>query len=265
MQSNIIFNNTMFNNKFYNQAIILMTVAIWSLLLSITPASATSLKPVTIEPLTENTWLHISGAKFGKDKYYYSNGLIVKRGDSLILIDTAWGAAQTRELLALIKQQINLPVTAAIVTHWHDDRAGGSDVLKSAGIEVFAQPMTLKLAKVNNKPVPENAILELAQAGKKVSWQGLELLYPGPAHSMDNIVVWLPQQKMLIGGCAVRSLGAKNLGYTDDGDVSSWPQAIEHIESHFNHADIVVPGHGKVGDNKLFSHTKQLAQKHLAK
>ena len=63
---------------------------------------------------------------------YPSNGLIVRDGDELLLIDTAWGAKNTAALLAEIEKQIGLPVTRAVSTHFHDDRVG-VDVLRAAG------------------------------------------------------------------------------------------------------------------------------------
>ena len=53
-----------------------------------------------------------------------SNGLIVRDGDELLLIDTAWGAKNTAALLAEIEKQIGLPVTRAVSTHFRDDRVG---------------------------------------------------------------------------------------------------------------------------------------------
>ena len=38
-----------------------------------------------------------------------SNGLIVRDGDELLLIDTAWGAKNTAALIAEIEKQIDFP------------------------------------------------------------------------------------------------------------------------------------------------------------
>ena len=39
----------------------------------------------------------------------------------------------------------------------------------------------------------------------------IEAFYPGPGHSPDNIVVWIPEARVLFGGCLVKSAGAKGL------------------------------------------------------
>lgn len=224
-----------------------------------------TLRPIEIKPLTKNVWLHISGHTFENGTTYYSNGLIVKQDNELILIDSAWGEEQTQQLLKKIENTFDVPVTSAIATHWHDDRAGGANVLKKAGIKFYAQPKTIELARENNKPVPEFSIDKIQQAGDTASHKKLQLLFPGPAHAMDNIIVWLPEQKVLFGGCAIRSKGAKTLGYTQDGDVNTWINAMNITQKHFGDAKIVVPGHGKVGNTSLITHTQALVTKHLSK
>ena len=53
----------------------------------------------------------ISPAQSFDGAVYPSNGLIVRDGDELLLIDTAWGAKNTAALLAEVEKQIGLPVT----------------------------------------------------------------------------------------------------------------------------------------------------------
>ena len=85
---------------------------------------------------------------------YLSNGLIVRDGDELLLIDTAWGAKNTAALLAEIEKQIGLPVTRAVSTHFHDDRVGGVDVLRAAGVATYASPSTRRLAEAEGTRFP---------------------------------------------------------------------------------------------------------------
>ena len=47
-------------------------------------------------------------------RVYPSNGLIVRDGDELLLIDTKRGCENTAALLAEIEKQIGLPVTRAV-------------------------------------------------------------------------------------------------------------------------------------------------------
>ena len=56
-----------------------------------------------------------------------SSGLIVRDGGRVLLVDTAWTDDQTAQILNWIKQEINLPVALAVVTHAHQDKMGGMD------------------------------------------------------------------------------------------------------------------------------------------
>ena len=63
--------------------------------------------------IADGVWSHIATQSFD-GAVYPSNGLIVRDGDELLLIDTAWGAKNTAALLAEIEKQIGLPVTCSL-------------------------------------------------------------------------------------------------------------------------------------------------------
>ena len=98
---------------------------------------------VRLYQIADGVWSHIATQSFD-GAVYPSNGLIVRDGDELLLIDTAWGAKNTAALLAEIEKQIGLPVTRAVSTHFHDDRVGGVDVLRAA-VATYASPSTRRL------------------------------------------------------------------------------------------------------------------------
>ena len=65
-----------------------------------------------------------------------SNGLIVRDGGRVLVVDTAWTDDQTAQILNWIKQEINLPVALAVVTHAHQDKMGGMDALHAADCDL---------------------------------------------------------------------------------------------------------------------------------
>ena len=73
-------------------------------------------------------------------------GLIVRDGGRVLLVDTAWTDDQTAQILNWIKQEINLPVALAVVTHAHQDKMGGMDALHAAGIATYANALSNQLA-----------------------------------------------------------------------------------------------------------------------
>lgn len=88
----------------------------------------------------------------------------------------------------------------------------------------------------------------------------LEAFYPGGGHTIDNIVVWLPKSKILFGGCLVRSLESKSLGYVGEAHIEQWSDSVKRVLAKYSEAKLVIPGHGKFGDIELLNHTEKLAE-----
>ena len=74
----------------------------------------------------------------------------------------------------------------------------------------------------------------------------------------DNLVVWLPDNGILFGGCLVRPLEWNSLGFVGDASIESWADSVRSIKSKFSGIVTVVPGHGGVGDAELLDHTIRL-------
>ncbi len=77
--------------------------------------------------LAPNVWQHTSYLDMPGFGAVASNGLIVRDGGRVLVVDTAWTDDQTAQILNWIKQEINLPVALAVVTHAHQDKMGGMD------------------------------------------------------------------------------------------------------------------------------------------
>ncbi|NVK58209.1 MAG: subclass B1 metallo-beta-lactamase [Alteromonadaceae bacterium] len=213
---------------------------------------------IEIKNIKPGVWVHTSYYTYPNGVKFPSNGLIFQQGDGLVLVDTAWGELATVALLETIKSQIKRPVIAAIVTHAHADRLAGTDVLKSNGIAVYAHPLTIKYATEYGSPVPDKAIDGLSSSPSVITLGNVEVLYPGPGHTTDNLMVWLPQAKIFYGGCAVRAKGATSIGNTAHSDVDYWRKIMKYISVEYQSAEIVIPGHGEMGDFSLISNTLKL-------
>lgn len=209
-----------------------------------------------IKPLAPDVWLHTSWQTVATWGLVPSNGLIVREGDKLIVIDTAWGAAPSRELLAWIDRELRLPVSYLIVTHFHDDRLAGWEVFAERGARIVVSEQTLALAKL--EPTPAFDLYRLAPGGKRPVGT-LEILYPGPAHAPDNVVVWLPAHRILAGGCAVRAAASGGLGNLSDAAVAEWSASLARVQAAYPDASLVLPGHGDAGGPELLTHTRDLA------
>jgi glyoxylase-like metal-dependent hydrolase (beta-lactamase superfamily II) len=223
-------------------------------------APAPQAADLQVSELRPGVWLHVSWQTFPDGTRVPSNGLIVREGDQLLLVDTAWGEALTAQLLDWIEANLRLPVTRAVVTHSHHDRIGGSAALLSRGIRISTHPLTRQLASEQGLPIPE-ALAELAEIGSTARVGPAELFYPGPGHTRDNLMVWLPESRVLFSGCAVRAASAKGLGNVAHADTAAWPSSIQRALERYGTAEVVVPGHGDAGGPELLRHTLSLFQR----
>ena len=210
-----------------------------------------------VSRLRPGVWLHTSWQRLADGSRFPSNGLLLERDDHLLLIDTAWGEAPTERLLGWAEGRLGKRVTLAILTHFHDDRAGGAAVLARRGVRMAAHPLTRELLSPGGGALPD-PLGELVDAGGAVALDGLEIFYAGPAHTRDNVVVWLPKERILFGGCAVKSLAAQGMGNVADADLASWPDAARRARARYANAELVVPGHGDPGGPELLDHTLRL-------
>ena len=213
---------------------------------------------VELRELAEGVWIHTSYFTFPSGTRFGSNGLIVRDGDGLTLIDAAWGEVKSIVLLEMIESEIGFPVTRAVVTHSHIDRSAGIDLLRTLEVPIVAHPETRRRLLAEGFPAPDEATDALEPVGASLSVGNVEVVYPGPGHAPDNVMVWLEAHKILFGGCALRAADAPSLGNLADADVESWAKTIAWIRDRYPDVHIAVPGHGAEGDESLLATTASL-------
>lgn len=216
---------------------------------------------VRLREIRDGVWIHVATQMFA-DTVFPSNGLIVRDGAELLLISTAWGTENTIALLAAIEAEIGLPVTRAVSTHFHDDRVAGVEVLNSAGVETFATPLTRQLAESRGNEVPRGVIEGLDQPGNGVGFGPVEIFYPGAGHAPDNLVVYVPESRVLYGGCAVHEASRSTPGNVSDADLEAWPESVRRVRERYPEAEVVIPGHGVPGGPELLDHTIAIVEAH---
>jgi len=163
-----------------------------------------------------------------------------------------------RELLAEIRRITPLPVRYVVVTHYHADHVYGLQEFKAAGATVIAhragrdylnsQTAELRLVASREELAPavdENTQLVAADrwidAPTTLQLGGIDfVLQPaGPAHTPDDLVVWVPQRKLLFAGDLVFRGRIPFVGQADSGQ---WIAALDRLLA-FKPA-LIVPGHG---------------------
>ena len=182
-----------------------------------------------------------------------ANGLLVTTTAGTVLVDTGWNEAQTAQLVRYAADSLRQPVRLAIVTHAHTDRVAGTALLRARGIRVISTPLTARRAVALGYAAPEAAFR--TDTTLRLGRTRLVLHYPGPGHAPDNIVVWLPQARVLFGGCLVKDAQATSLGNLDDADLAHWPVAVAEVARRYPNARVVVPGHYAWGGPEALTRT----------
>ncbi|MBM9547882.1 subclass B1 metallo-beta-lactamase [Leptospira sp. 201903074] len=205
--------------------------------------------------IKESVWIHRSFGEFG-GQIYSANGLVVLTNKGVVVIDTPWTESQTEELFTDIQSKFQKEVLYGIVTHAHDDRMAGVSLFQKRNIPIYSTSLTAKLAKEKGFG-KTNPILDI-QTRLAAGNQWIEVFYPGHGHSIDNIVVWLPDTGILFGGCLVKSFDAKDLGNTKEANLAEWENSLKRVLTRYPDAEVVVPGHGDWGKLDLLRHTIRL-------
>jgi glyoxylase-like metal-dependent hydrolase (beta-lactamase superfamily II) len=205
--------------------------------------------------LTPNVWLHTTTHVLEGVGYYPANGAIVVDRNESLLIDTGWSDRDAAAILRAWERTGRPAITRAVATHFHFDRTGGIRALAARGIPTYGNPLTIGLALDNGLP-PPRPMHDIQKAPQRLG--GVEFFYPGPAHTIDNVVAWIPDGDVLFGGCMLKSTTENDLGNLGDAVVAAWPASARRVAHRYPAAKHVIPGHGTTAGNAL-SHTIALA------
>lgn len=191
-----------------------------------------------------------------------ANAMYLVTDKGVVLFDAPWDKSQFQPLLDTIKAKHNKEVIMCFATHSHDDRAGGLDFYRQKGIKTYSGKLTDNILKKNNEKraefiVPNDTTFTVGQ-------HTFEVYYPGKGHAPDNIVVWFDKEKVLYGGCFIKSAEAKDLGYLGDSDVKEWKKSIEKVKTKFKNPIYIIPGHEDWTNTESLNHTLKLVDEYLA-
>ena len=208
-----------------------------------------------IRKITQHTFSHTSYLQIKKYGKYPCNGMVLYDNNEAVIFDTPVTNEASTELISWVQNTLKCKIIAVIPTHFHVDCLGGLSEFHKNNIPSFAIQKTLNLLKNSKTDLPEVTFSnskEFVFGNTSVTAE-----YFGKGHTLDNIVAYFPKEKVLFGGCLLKSLGAKK-GNLNDADTTKWSNTVLNIKNKYPDILFVIPGHGKTGDLKLLDYTINL-------
>ena len=194
-----------------------------------------------------------------------NTGLIAADGD-VVCIDSCATEARTRAFLEAIRSVTTSPIDILVNTHHHPDHTNGNGLLDARTI-IAHTACRAELIQAPWPPPPGvfepvnwgdlNARLPTicfdTSAHVHVAGRQIDLLHVGtPAHTTNDVVVWLPDERILFAGDLAWGAGTP---FALSGSILGWLSALERLQALV--PATVVPGHGPVGGPELLSGTAE--------
>jgi metallo-beta-lactamase class B len=208
-----------------------------------------------ITPLTGNiyiytTWVPIDGS------LYPSNGLYLVTNRGAVVVDAPFDTTQFQPLVDSILQRHHQRVVMNIATHFHRDRTAALGFFRRLGAATYSTRLTDEYSQRSGMPRAE--FLFEQDTVFRVGGGVIQTFFAGEGHTRDNIVLWFDRERVLYGGCLVKSAEAGDMGNLSDANMTAWPGTVRILQRKYPQAVYVIPGHQAWGDAGLLQHTLDL-------
>ncbi|MEO7152138.1 MAG: MBL fold metallo-hydrolase [Burkholderiaceae bacterium] len=217
--------------------------------------------PLRAQPVAPNVWMVEGEAALGTpaNRNFISNAGFVVTDDGVVVIDALGSPALGRELIAEIRRVTSQPIRWVVVTHFHADHIYGLQAFKAIGASVIAHPagraylqsetarQRLEASRTTLAPWIDSATtlvgadrwVDAPETVLQVGSTELRLVHVGPAHTPEDLVVWLPKEHIVFGGDLVFR---GRIPYVGQADSRGWIASLDRLLGW--QPEIVVPGHG---------------------
>lgn len=171
--------------------------------------------------------------------------LVAKTG--ILVVDTGFDDAEGAKVLAAIRSVSALPVRYIVNTHYHRDHQAANGIVGPVS-EVVSTPFTRqRTIELLNHPMASvhfraATIVVPSEADIYLDDQQVHLEFSGPAHTMGDLVVYFPAQRVVATGDLFLNHTSPAM---DRGSVVNWIRVLEKILK--TPAETFVPGHFEVG------------------
>jgi len=221
------------------------------------PVDAIQLKPVQVAP---HTYFVQGFAEMGSstNQNFISNAGFVVTPGGVVVMDALGSPSLAQKLITEIRKVTKQKVVAVIVSHYHADHIYGLQEFKKIGAKIYAQgegrnylssetaKQRLIASRIDFAPWV-NANTQLISADvwidkqSKLNIGGVEFLISrvGPAHAPEDLMVYVPSEKVLFAGDLVFR---GRIPFVGNADSKGWLIALDEIAKL--NPNVVIPGHG---------------------
>ena len=174
------------------------------------------------------------------DERFTTVSLIVVTPAGVLVADGQGSPQETKRLVDEISKLTPVPITHVVIGSDHGDHTAGNDSFPK-GVAILAHPTSKRALEAMTPPVPMPTELVEKEKVLRLGDKEIRILFLGRAHTGGDLVVYLPQDKILFMSEAYlnRIFPAMRSAYP-----SEWVQMIERAQAM--DVDIYVPGHGFV-------------------
>lgn len=191
---------------------------------------------------------------------FISNAGFVVTPETVVVIDALGSPVLAERLLGQIRRITSKPVSHVLVTHYHADHIYGLQVFKDAGAMVVAHKAAweylgsetaqrrLEASRHDLSPyIDESTRLVAAdrwiEGDETLVVGGVEFRMSsvGPSHTPEDVVVYVPQERVVFAGDIVFQ---GRIPFVGQADSRQWIAALDKLLCL--EAAALVPGHGPV-------------------
>ncbi|MEP7087366.1 MAG: MBL fold metallo-hydrolase [Gemmatimonadota bacterium] len=218
-----------------------------------------TIRAFPIRKLAHNVYAVLGDTGRGSEGRSNAGFVITKTG--VVVIDALASPAQGKALLRTIRTITPLPIRWLILTHHHPDHAFGAIVFKRAGAKIIAHPDRRTLASEDGDDAMVSAwtgVLglremqgfafadtpDIAVAHDTTLLLGgtrVVIDVPGTAHTPGDLMIWLPDTRVLFAGDLLIEDG---VAMVVDGSSGGLLSALDRVEAL--KPATILPGHGRI-------------------